>query len=282
MKGFCPFCGETRHTSTPRFPEALIPEGRMARGEGLLIPNLFPYDVHSGVLIMTDEHVVPLGDLDEKRLYDGLSLGVDFLRRIARLDTSLPYHIMAWNYMPPSGGGLVHPHQQYFATALPGNQFMDELRAAERYWQENGRDYWSALIEEEKGQDKRFITDAGGLSWLASFVPLGLLGDIVAILPRVFSINECGDEEMRTLASGLVKLFRYFVSVGIFSFNAVWFFGPAGQKYFPSRFRIIPRTFLNLRDYAPDLNFFQSLLQEPISVVLPEEFCVKIKPFFTG
>jgi hypothetical protein len=35
-----------------------------------------------------------------------------------------------------------------------------------------------------------------------------------------------------------------------------------------------------MRDYAPDLNFFQALLVEPVSVVLPEDLCTQIKPFF--
>jgi UDPglucose--hexose-1-phosphate uridylyltransferase len=280
VKGFCPFCGEARYKATPRFSEKVVPEGRLARGEALLIPNLFPYDVHSTVLIMTDEHVVPLADLDERRLFDSLSLGIDFLKRIALFEPSLPYHVMTWNYMPPSGGGLVHPHQQYFATATPGNQFIDELRAAEEFQQRNGKDYWSLLIKEEKRVDERYIGEVAGLSWLASFVPLGLLGDMLAVLPGIFSIKDCGPREVRSLASGLSRLFRYFTAEGIFSFNAAWFFGPPGQSCFPSHFRIIPRTFLNLRDYAPDLSFFQSLLQEPISVVRPEELCRTSKGFF--
>ena len=46
--------------TTPKFPERVLPEGRAERGEAVLIPNLFPYDVYSSVIIMTDDHVVPL------------------------------------------------------------------------------------------------------------------------------------------------------------------------------------------------------------------------------
>ena len=34
----------------------------MVRNETVLIPNLFPYDVYSGVIIMADQHVVPLDE----------------------------------------------------------------------------------------------------------------------------------------------------------------------------------------------------------------------------
>ena len=80
IKGVCPFCLELRGKSTPRFVNTVLPEGRLIRGEATLIPNLYPYDVHSGVIIMTDDHVVPLEKLTDRRVSDALSLGVDFLQ----------------------------------------------------------------------------------------------------------------------------------------------------------------------------------------------------------
>ncbi len=53
VKGFCPFCPPHRDTLTPQFPPGPITEGRMVCGEALLVPNLYPYDVHSTVCIMT-------------------------------------------------------------------------------------------------------------------------------------------------------------------------------------------------------------------------------------
>ena len=132
-KEFCPFCSALREELTPKFPGEIIPEGRLARGEALLVPNLHPYDVYSSVCIMTRGHVVPLAQFSYEHLHDSFSLGFDFLKRVKAIDPSLPYQIMGWNYMPPSGGGLIHPHQQYFATGNPGNQFKDELRASERF-----------------------------------------------------------------------------------------------------------------------------------------------------
>ena len=63
IKGFCPFCIENRDRVTPKFTDEVVAEGRLVRNEACLIPNLFPYDIHSGVLIMTDPHVVPLQEL---------------------------------------------------------------------------------------------------------------------------------------------------------------------------------------------------------------------------
>lgn len=280
VKGFCPFCSDKREKATPRFTPDIIPEGRQVRGEACLIPNLFPYDIHSGVVIMTDDHVVGLPRFSEDRLTDSFLLGIDFLRRIHSLDPALPYHLMTWNYMPPSGGGLVHPHQQYFATQFPGNQFMDELSGSERFFNTCGKNYWHTLIETEISGNARYIGKVGQTHWIAPFVSMGLLGEIICIFPDVFSIRDFKEEHVRNLVSGLGRVFRFYEAEGIFSFNASLSFGPEGQGYFNSFFRIVPRTFLNMRDFAPDLNFFQAVLSEPICIVLPEGLCRNVRPYF--
>jgi UDPglucose--hexose-1-phosphate uridylyltransferase len=280
IKGFCPFCLENRDRVTPKFTKNVIPEGRLKRNEACLIPNLFPYDIHSGVLIMTDPHVVPLELFNEKRLSDAFSLGTEFLKRIKSIDPSLPYHLMTWNYMPPSGGGLVHPHQQYLATTNPGNQYLDELRASGAFSHRSASSFWSTFMEEEQRRGERYIGALGTSHWISSFVSLGILGEIMCVFPDVFSINDFKDIHLQDLVSGLLNVFKYYIDAGIYSFNASLFFGPESQNYFPCHLRIIPRTFLNLRDCASDLNFFQSLLLEPVSVVMPEELCTAVKEYF--
>ena len=280
IKGFCPFCLENRDRVTPKFTEEIAPEGRLVLNEACLIPNLFPYDIHSGVLVMTDPHVVPLQQLSATRLFDSLALGVRFLKKVKAISPDLPYHIMTWNYMPPSGGGLVHPHQQYFATPNPGNQFMDEFRASEEFCNANGSDYWSELIEIERTTGNRFIGQIGESYWLSSFVSLGILGEVMGIFPDVFAVDQFTDGRVGDLVTGLLKVFEYYLATDIYSFNASLFFGPEGQQSFACHFRITPRTFLNMRDFAPDLNFFQALLGEPVSVVIPEELCTALKKYF--
>jgi galactose-1-phosphate uridylyltransferase len=280
IKGFCPFCPEFREKVTPKFIPGVLPEGRLNKNQAVLMPNLFPYDIYSGVAIMTDEHVVPLQGFTREILGDAFSLGIEFLKKIKIMDRSLPYSIMTWNYMPPSGGGLVHPHQQYFATEHPGNLFIDELRASERFYKTSGTSYWTELIKEEKKLDERYIGSTGSSVWLSSFVSLGIFGEIICIFPEVFSVNDFTPEHVDELAAGLLKIFQYFVHEDMHSFNASLIFGPEDQKYFPCHFRLIARTFLNTRDYAPDFNFFQALLIEPVCVTLPEELCRELKNYF--
>jgi len=48
----CPFCPESVERVTPRYPDELLPGGRLRRGEALLVPNLFPYDDVSAIVSM--------------------------------------------------------------------------------------------------------------------------------------------------------------------------------------------------------------------------------------
>jgi UDPglucose--hexose-1-phosphate uridylyltransferase len=280
IKGVCPFCLELRGKATPQFVKTVLPKGRLAKGEATLIPNLYPYDIYSGVIIMTDDHVVPLEKLTEERVSNALSLGIDFLKQVRSLDPSLLYHLLAWNYMPPSGGGLVHPHQQCFATRYPGNQYLDELTSSKRFFEAHERNYWTDYIDEEMRLGQRYIGAIGRSHWLSSFVPLGVLGDVICIFPDVFNINDFTAEYVADLTRGLEKLFAYYRDTDIYSFNASLFFGSSNQRYFSSHFRIAPRTFLNTRDFAPELNFYQMLFDEPVSVVVPEQLSASLAPYF--
>ncbi|HPU35687.1 MAG TPA: hypothetical protein PL078_05845 [Bacillota bacterium] len=279
-KGFCPFCSPYREELTPKFPGEIIPEGRLARGEALLVPNLHPYDVYSSVCIMTREHVVPLAEFSSEHLHNSFSLGLDFLKRIKSIDPSLPYQVMGWNYMPPSGGGLIHPHQQYFATRNPGNLFNDEFRASERFYESCQRNYWHELISIEQRNGQRYIGQLGDSHWLASYVSMGVMGEILCVFPEVYCLDDFTAANTSELIDGLQRIFNYFGEAGVFSFNATLFFGSEGQRFYSAHFRIVPRTFLNTRDYATDMNFFQVMLQEPVSVVWPEDLCREVKKYF--
>lgn len=279
-KGFCPFCMENRYRVTPKFPADIFVEGRPERGEAMLIPNLFPYDIYSGIMVMAEEHVVQLSEFSRERLTDAFLLGLDFFRKIRSVSPDLPYYLMTWNYMPPSGGGLVHPHQQHFATRHPGNQFIDEIEASERYFRTNHTSFWKEYVEHEFALGRRYIARVGTSHWLSSFVSLGSLGDICCVFDDAFSLDDLHDHHIDDLVSGLLNVFRYYESAGLFSFNAALFIGPSRQEFFPCHLRITPRTFLNTRDFASDTNFFQTLLSEPISVLLPETLSTDVRPFF--
>lgn len=282
VRGFCPFCEPHRETVTPMFPPELIPEGRVGRGEALLVPNLYPYDVHSTVVVMTRKHVVSLEELTAGLLTESLALGVEGWRLLLAADPGDWCPVMGWNYMPPSGGGLVHPHQQYLLTHFPGRRYEAELAAARRFHAAHRRDPWSVLAEAEERLGERFLGTSGPWRWLAAFAPRGILGEIMAVLPGSQNLDDLAGDAIGALAEGLVRIFTWMRSENLHSFNATLFVPPGTEPAFPIHLSLVPRTFLNLRDMAPDMNFLQVLLEEPVSVVRPEELAPRVREWFTG
>ncbi len=171
--------------------------------------------------------------------------------------------------MPPSGGGLVHPHQQYFATPSPGNQFLDELKNVFRgLYKANGSNYWSELIEVEHKQEKGLSVRLGRLIGFLLLSPWVCLARYCAS-PDVFDVTRFTREHVKDLVAILLKIFKYYISTDIYSFNASLFFGPEGQRSFACHFRIAARTFLNMRLCAGFEFLFRPFLGACESVIRP-------------
>lgn len=276
---FCPFCFPHRETITPKFLPSIISKGRLSQGEALLVPNISPYDDYSGVVIMSEEHVLSLADLTPERFKDALDLAWDFLLILKEKEPELPYHYIGWNYMPPSGGGLVHPHLQVFASHSPPHRL--EMEKAADFMKETGKNFFQEYIATEKERDERYIGQVGESHWLSAFAPVGVLGEYLCIFPDVHTVADLTISRRQDLAAGLLKLRQVFQDRGVFSFNAAFFFGSPGQDSYPLFIRIIPRSFLNTHQYPPDFNFLQTLMQSPFCVTWPEEICREARQVFS-
>lgn len=278
-RGFCPFCPPNLEKVTSLFPKSLIPEGLLRNGEAALIANIAPYDAYSGLVVLSDKHVLTIEDLTEELLRDAFGLAGEFMERVRRSDPDVPYYFLGWNYMPPSGGGLVHAHIQTFGSRDPGNVFMEILRAGRSYRTEYGFPFWPAYLSEEKRQNQRYLGKTGEVHWLVPFAPLGVLGDVLGVVPRPVAPKELQGQPGADLSAGLEKIFAYYRDYGVYSFNASLHFSPPGDEC-PMLFRISPRTFLNTKYYPPDTNFFHVMLQQPICVIRPENLAAEIRPYF--
>ena len=109
---------------------------------------------------------------------------------------------------------------------------MDELSASESFFARHGSNYWDTLIETEISGNARHIGKVGTTHWIAPFVSLGMLGEVMCIFPDVFSLSDFREEHINDLVSGLARVFQFYENEGIFSFNASLSFGPKGQGHF--------------------------------------------------
>ncbi|NLA27239.1 MAG: hypothetical protein GX878_07585 [Firmicutes bacterium] len=277
----CPFCPENIEKVTPKYPSDLLPEGRLRKGQTTILPNISPYDQFSALAVMSTAHVVPLEKMTTALLKNAFGAGLEFLHRIFDLESAPPYQLIIWNYMPPSGGGLVHPHLQIISSSFQGNLFRKTLSKSKDYYRQFGQNFWQDLCATEKKQGERFAGRVGTGYWLTPFVPLGVLGEFMVVFPEIRTVFDLDDKTLDDLVEGMKRLFAYFQSVGIASYNMGLFFAPAGEaeNYFSLHARFIPRTFLNLEQKPPDTNALQVVLHEPFTVIRPETQCAELKNF---
>ena len=132
--------------ATPRFPEDILAEGRLVAGDKVLFPNIAPYDALGAVAILGSEHYLPMAAIEPERIAAGIALACKFFEKTREIGhPESVYHLISWNYMPPSGSSLIHPHLQVYSTASAPNLMREELEAAQDYMVCYGRTTgWSA------------------------------------------------------------------------------------------------------------------------------------------
>ncbi len=279
----CPFCPDKVMAVTPCFPEELIPEGRLVQEDMVLFPNLAPYDSLGAVATMGGVHYLPMTEITPERIIRAFGLANAFFKRVNDLGhPESVYHIINWNYMPPSGSSLIHPHLQVFATSNAPNLMRNELAAARAYQEKHGRNFWDDLTASETENKTRFLGKIGRTTWLSSYAPMGVAGDVIAVADGARSTLDLTEEDMRSIADGLVRTMAAYDKIGIFSFNMNFFTGRAEDDF--SRFHLVfsPRAFFNQALGTPDIGALRNLFNETICMAFPEDIADMIRPEFTA
>jgi galactose-1-phosphate uridylyltransferase len=241
-KIFCPFCPAALEKSTPEFPKELIPEGRIKVRDATLIPNLLPFEKHSGVAIFSPEHFLPMENLTPETMHDAFSASLLYLKRVADADPLVQFFTINWNYMPAAGSSLVHAHLQPNAGEVPTNALREQIEGCRRYEQVNRRDFWQDFIQSEKQKDERDLGTIGSSFWALSFVPVSFLPDVQCVFPEHRTLLELSDDDLDGFLNGLTRILKYFLEENIYSFN-VSVFSTREEKSHRVNARICPRLF---------------------------------------
>ncbi|MGC8659256.1 MAG: hypothetical protein ACP5U1_09300 [Desulfomonilaceae bacterium] len=272
---FCPFCPENIEKATPLFPEELLPEGRIRKGSSTLFPNILPLDRYVGVAIFSTQHFVRMEELKPEMMHDAFQLVLEFIRRVSEFDPEVDCFSINWNYMPPAGSSLVHPHLQVLCGQRPTNHMRLQLEGANRYYHENGVEFWDDFIRDEKENASRYIGEIGATFWTVGFVPMSHIPDVWCIFPEQKSLLGVGDETLTSFLKGLASILSYYQSLNLFSFN-VSLLSFKSEEHFRVNARILPR--LVLREIGnSDYTFLQAVHRENACVYAPESVCQQIR-----
>ncbi len=278
----CPFCPPLIEQITPRFPADFVPGGVIRKGKALAFPNANPHDMYGIVVVASDRHFIPLTEFDLDTVRDALTAAQSYVKYVVKYDPAAKYHFIAWNYMPPSGGSLVHPHLQCNASYYPTNYQQLILDTSAKYFKEKGTNYWSDLLEQERRVGERYLGQIGGTQWLTSFVPKGRLSDTLVMFPGKASISELTENYWSDFADGLLKVFRYLDGMNLISFNMSTYSGfDSGQ--FWAHARITPRGLLLYSPIETSDQFYYPILQdENICILPPETAAARLRRHFSN
>jgi UDPglucose--hexose-1-phosphate uridylyltransferase len=278
---WCPFCGDRVLTVTPAFPKDLIPEGRMQKKDMVIFPNLAPYDTIGAVAIFGARHYIPMTEFTAEHIAGAFGFALDFFRRVAASGhPESVYHIINWNYMPPSGSSLIHPHLQVFSSSTAPNLMREEIQGSKAYFKANGKSFWDDLIAHEKKDNKRYLGQIGHTHWMTNFAPLGVAGDVLAVVEGARCTLDLNDADLLNLATGLVKAMAVYDQMGIYSFNMNFFTGAQTDDDFRFHLLFSPRTFFSQKLGTPDTGALRTLFNETVCMAFPEDINALLKPAF--
>lgn len=271
----CPFCRENVFKLTPLFPKDIVPEGRITNGEAVVAPNLFPYSKYNGVTIMSEKHYVRLDDFPVKIIADAFRASQYYVESVLNNEEKSLSVSINWNYLPHSGGSIIHPHLHVIVSESSTNYQMKFDKKAERFYDREGEQYLNKLYDVEKERGERWIGELGNVAWLHAYAPKSH-NDFIAIFRDKQSIHDIKEQDWTDFATGLQAVFATLTEQGLASFNMVMHFSQEGS---PVHARFIPRLVLNELGTS-DINFFQSLHQEPLIYKVPENIAELARKYF--
>ena len=277
----CPFCPDKIPTVTPRFIPEVASEGRIRKGEAWLFPNSFPYARYSWVVVLCKDHFLHLDQFSNDILRDGFAVAQEGMVRVERTKPAFRYGSINWNYLPQSGAGLFHPHLQIVIEDGPTVSHRRVLDGLRRYEGQYGASFWEDYVAEEKRNGERYLGNCGRIHFLIAFSPVGILGEILVLFSDRFSINELLVTDWEDLAEGLNRIFRFFKTTHIGSFNLSLFSGSGEGVRSWVYARLCPRIIIPPWGTS-DINYFERLHDEVICVFPPEEMFKNLKPYFAG
>lgn len=280
-EAWCPFCGDKVLAVTPCFSRDLIAEGRMQKGDMVIFPNIAPYDSIGAVATFGSRHYIPLTAFEPEHMASAFGFVLDFFRRVeAAGHPESVYHIVNWNYMPPAGSSLIHPHLQVFSTSSAPNLMRQEIEASRNYKDTHGSAYWDDLVAAEKVSGERYLGQIGRSHWLTAFAPMGVAGDVLAVVQDARCTLDLTAADLADLAGGLARVMAEYDKMGVYSFNMNFFTSVWGDD--PFRFHLLfsPRTFFNQKLGTPDIGALRNLFNETLCMAYPEEINELLKKGF--
>jgi len=270
----CFFCPEMVTDATPTY-EGPVDVDRGTRGEATSFPNLNPYGSYSNVVVLTEDHYVPIDEFSVDQFADGLALALEYVTAAFDEDDGARFGSINMNFLRPAGSSIVHPHMQTLADGRGTNRQAARTAAARAYHEAEGSTYWADLLEAERGGE-RHVGTTGDVTWLAPFAPTHHR-HVRGVLPDA-DIPGPDDDVVRDVAEGLRNVLSAYGDLGLNSFNVACSLVADEPATHPT-VDVVARSVFD-EYYWSDSPFFPILHDEGVVDVAPEEYAAEIGEAF--
>ena len=275
-KETCPFCPERINAATPKFSLSIAPEGRIQYGRVTVMPNAFPYSQYNAVVVFSDQHHLTLEEFSAELFYEAFIASLLYIERVGKSDKEVAHASINWNHMPPSGGGIIHPHLQIVVNREPTRFHGRLLHASLEYKKDRGRNYWPDLICFERQEEVRYLFHCGEVVFLTSFCPRGMFGDVLALFEGAGSLRDIKSEGWKEFAKGLAYVLSCFHKMNYDSINMTLLTNLKRDEDFWVQARILPRATIPPLGTS-DVNYFEKGHDEIIAIISPEDLAGGIR-----
>lgn len=275
----CPFCPENLAAKATKFPEAFWKGGRITAGEAVAFPNILPHAERNVVTVLSSRHFLRLDEFMPRLLTDAFRCGTAYLRRLHEVEPAIRYPVFAFNYLPPAGATLFHPHMQVFARTMPFYLPRILFESGETYYRKNATPYWEDLVAAERGGD-RYLFGREGVDWLVPFAPMSVSNEVQGIVRSRSDLLEVTDAEWDRIAEGFSRILGFFHSEGRTSFTATLVGGPMGETlpHFRIHLRVLARPGVQAMSFT-DAWSLPLMLWDGECGEEPEAFAGRIRAF---
>lgn len=270
----CFFCPGMVGEATPAYPD-FVGMDRGSVGEATSFPNLNPYGAHSNVVVLTEDHYVPIDEFRTDIFADGLEAAMEYIVAVFEHDETADVASVNMNFLRPAGSSIIHPHIQTVVDGRGTNAQRHRFEAARRYYDQHGSEYYGDLLDRERDGD-RYIASTGSVDWLAPFAPrhhrhvLGVADDVATPDPDSATVSD--------LAAGIVSVLDYYGDVGLNSFNLGLHLVDEDEAIRPT-IDIVARSVFE-EYYWSDATFFETIHDEGVVDVAPETYASEVREFF--
>jgi galactose-1-phosphate uridylyltransferase len=277
---FCPFCEDKIEMATGTFAPDIAPQGRIRRGNAVVVPNVLAYSEFSSVgLYDTTQHFLDLTDLTTSRVGDLLGALVEYTAALHRIRPM--WSSINANYLPPSGSSLIHPHAQSAHDDI-GTTLQRLLVERSAGWRRSSGagSFWDELLAHEQ-DGPRWVGRIGRVSFLTPFAPIGF-HEVWAVVDGCRDVERLTDADCDDLGEGMSRVFGTYRDLSLTSFNwALYGGGPSPSDSWSTLLRIVSRSNAEPM-YRSDVTYFEKLHSEAMIDLAPEDLADTLRPHFGG